>query len=286
MTLPAGNSSVKQGDGRSCGITLRDLARAKRLPADFLHQLGVADHFDHLRGRNEVHVPYFDVEGPLPGGEPLAVRRRTAVRAKGNSFWPTGSHACPYGLWKLDEANRAGHLYIAEGESSAWCGWYHKLPMLTLPGATMSGKLQLEHIWGVERIYVLQDPDAAGAGLVKGVVHRLAALGWEGKAFAVKLALVKDLADLHCLFPDDRTFAWALASAVAAALPLTQQFLAATAVADLRRCWPAARHEVVKLLIADMHRGHPEAEEDELARDLALLHDELDALAARSKGER
>jgi hypothetical protein len=263
--MPAGDGSVK---GPSHGVTLQALAAAKRLPEHFLHQLGVTDHYDPCRHRHEVHIPYYDLEGPLPGGEPLAVRRRTALRAKDGSFWEKGSHVIPYGCWRLDRAARVGHVYICEGESSCWAGWSRGLPMLGLPGATMSGKLQLEHVEAVETIYVLQDPDAAGVGLVKGVVHRLAALGWEGQAFAVRLALVKDLADLHCLFPDDATFAWALQEAVLASEPLTQQLLAERAVADLRHCWPAGRAGVADLLAADVRRARAGRASDESVRAL------------------
>jgi hypothetical protein len=270
-------SAGTQSGKCSSGVAVADLARAKKLPTDFLRSLGVEDKRTGI-ARREVTIPYY----PPEGGAPVAVRRRTALRAKDGSLWAASSTVIPYGCWRLDYASRAGHLYLAEGESNCWCGWFRHLPVLGVPGASMANKLQPEHVEGVRTIYVVEDPDAGGASLVEDVARRLAELRWHdarpddelpdlpGRAFAIRLPGVKDLADLHVRHVDDDAgFLDALRRAVLDAEPLTQKYLADNAVRDLRRCWPAARAAVARLLAVDLRRANDDALDDAEAEALA-----------------
>ena len=94
-------------------ISLQDLATAKRLDVEFLKRLGL----EYLPGGG-VAMPYYDETGG-----PIAVKRRTALRAKDGSYWPKETPLAAYGQWKLDEANRAGFCIIPEGESDCWALW-------------------------------------------------------------------------------------------------------------------------------------------------------------------
>src|SRR4051794_6462161 len=111
-------AAEQEDNGRP--VTLARLAEAKRLPVEFLHRLGVKD----LPGGG-VGIPYLDETG-----EEIAVKRRTALKAKDGSFWPKGQPLAAYGLWKLGEAASAGVLNLPEGETNCWALWYNGLPAL------------------------------------------------------------------------------------------------------------------------------------------------------------
>jgi putative DNA primase/helicase len=76
-------------------ITTADLAEAKKLPVEWLHEQGVEDFPDG----GGVAIGYFLEDG----SQAPRVRRRTALRAKDGSSWIGSGEIIPYGLWKLDE---------------------------------------------------------------------------------------------------------------------------------------------------------------------------------------
>jgi hypothetical protein len=168
---------------------LTRLAQAKRLPVDFLRELGLHD----LDGGRAVGIPYYGVTG-----EDIAVKQRTALKATEGSFWPRGRPLAAYGQWRHEAAAKAGFLIIVEGESDCWALWYHQLPALGIPGANAVKTLEREHVEAVETIYIHREPDRGGNAFVEGVPKRLAALAWHGKLFELRMPDgIKDLADLH-----------------------------------------------------------------------------------------
>jgi hypothetical protein len=186
--------SVSQAAGRGKAVTLLErLADAKRLPADFLRELGLDD-----LPEGGVGIPYYDVTG-----QEIAVKRRTALKATDGSYWPKGTPLAAYGQWRLDAAAKAGFLILVEGESDCWALWYHQLPALGIPGANAAKTLEREHVEAVPTLYVHREPDDGGAAFVKGVASRLAAIGFDGKAFELRMPDgVKDPADLHAAGPE------------------------------------------------------------------------------------
>jgi hypothetical protein len=173
---------------------LTRLARAKRLPVDFLRELGLHD----LDGGRAVGIPYYGVTG-----EDIAVKRRTALKATEGSLWPRGRPLTAYGQWRLDAAAKAGFLIIVEGESDCWALWHHQLPALGIPGANAVKALEREHVEAVQTIYVHHEADRGGDSFVEGVPNRLAALGWQGKLFKLRMPDgIKDPADLHAADPE------------------------------------------------------------------------------------
>jgi putative DNA primase/helicase len=76
-------------------------------------------------------------------------------------------------LERLEEARKTGTLILAEGESDVWTLWFHRFGALGLPGAEMTQTLKPEYLEGIERVYVIQEPDAAGAGFVKQIAAHL-----------------------------------------------------------------------------------------------------------------
>jgi putative DNA primase/helicase len=206
MTAPAGNCN-----GRN--LTLAALAEAKHLPAEFLRELGL-----HDLSRGGVGIPYYG-----PAGEKIAVKQRTALKAKDGSYWPAGTPLAAYGQWRLDRAREKGFLILVEGESDCWVLWHRGLPGLGLPGANTAKALLQEHVEAVGTLYVHREPDQGGAAFVEGVRERLAVLGFPGKAFELRLpdragGWVKDPAELHAR--DPARFLERLHSAITASAPL------------------------------------------------------------------
>jgi hypothetical protein len=103
-----------------------------------------------------------------------------------------------YGQWRIDNAAKAGFLLLVEGESDCWALWYHKMPALGIPGANAVKTLAKEYVESVETIYIHRESDQGGTTFVEGMVKRLAAIGFTGKVFELRMpGGAKDPADLH-----------------------------------------------------------------------------------------
>lgn len=139
------------------GLTLAELAAAKRLSVDFLQALGVHDAKKGKWPASCVEVPYLKASGEVG-----AVRRRSALAAKEGSFWRKGDKLMPYGLPKLPEVKAAGYCIIVEGESDAWTLWTAGLPALGIPGASTWRPEWAAYLDGIPTIYVWREPDAGG----------------------------------------------------------------------------------------------------------------------------
>jgi hypothetical protein len=170
-------------------LTLVDLALDKLLPWQYLLHLGVTE-----KRTGCLQIPYH-----LPDGTSAPRHRlRTALVAKEGSHWSKGSgEIVPYGLERLEEARKAGYLVIVEGESDCWTLWYHHFPALGLPGVEMVRTLKEAYLAGIERLYIMREPDAAGARFVTHLQQLLQAWTWPGKADVVSLGDAKDPSALH-----------------------------------------------------------------------------------------
>src|SRR5262249_60563461 len=98
---------MKATDSTSNGsrLTVAVLAKAKRLPLDFLRSpaVGLSD----LPGGG-VAIPYYD----MTGAEQLFVRERESPRHHGKKFYqPCGVSVRAYGQWRLHEAQNAGCVF-------------------------------------------------------------------------------------------------------------------------------------------------------------------------------
>ncbi len=170
-------------------LTLLDQALEKQLPWQFLFNLGVMEH-----PSGGLCIPYHLADGTLAPRS----RIRTALIARQGSRWSKGKgRIVPYGLERLEDASKAGYLVLVEGESDCWTLWYQGFPALGLPGAEMAGVLQESALAGIDRLYIVQEPDAAGATFVKGLANRLKGWRWQGKALVVRLPGAKDPSDLY-----------------------------------------------------------------------------------------
>ena len=209
--FPDGASARASSNGaHHSTLTLLDLALEKQLPWRFLLSLGIIE-----LPSGGLHIPYHLLDGtPAPRS-----RLRTALIARQGSRWSKGTgRIVPYGLERLDEARKAGYLVLVEGESDCWTLWYQGFPALGLPGAEMAGTLEPSMLSGNDRLYLVQEPDTAGATLVKTLTDRLKGWRWQGKAAVIHLPTAKDPNDLYK--QDRKGFRAAFQQALDAAQPI------------------------------------------------------------------
>jgi len=178
---------------KSPPLTVEALAHEKSIPHDFLINLGL---YDLQNGG--LAIPYRNMDGTE-----AVVKRRLSLTGKMKFRWPKGTRLMPYGLERLSEAQRAGELVIVEGESDAWTLWSEGLPALGIPGANAATALDLQHLDGIEKVYVFQEPDNGGAAFVRGLSERLIDQGFSGEIRVVKPPTgVKDPNEWQKMDPD------------------------------------------------------------------------------------
>lgn len=180
-----GEPAIEEGK-----VTLAGLAEFVALPVAFLAECGLRE------GRGGVVVSYRGEDGSA-----LHEKVRKTIRGKGPKYVyaKSGTKAAPYGLWRLQryrETHKA--LVLVEGESDSWTLWHHGLPALGIPGASNYGVLQAEHLAGIEKVFVVQEPGGGGDVFVQGIGERLRQVEYAGEAFAVRMpGEIKDPSELH-----------------------------------------------------------------------------------------
>ncbi len=191
-------------------LTIASLAADKGLPQAFLRSLGLEE------SGKVVRITYRLEDGRVADRQ----RIRSALRAKDGSRWSQGpDRPVPYGLWKLGEASGLGYVVLVEGESDCWTLWFHQIPALGIPGAQMTSKLEASHLAGLDRLYVVREPDSGGHSFTASVAQRLDEFEWQGTGFVVDLPDgVKDPNDLHKRDPS--RFKEVFREALTAAQPL------------------------------------------------------------------
>src|SRR5258708_6365715 len=178
--FPDGTSERASSNGaHHAPLTLLDLALEKQLPWQFLFNLGVME-----RPSGGLQIPYHLADGsPAPRS-----RFRTALTARQGSRWSKGKgKIVPYGLERLDDARKAGYLVLVEGESDCWTLWYQGFPALGIPGAEMAGVMEQSALTGIDRLYIVQEPDAAGSTFVKDLPKRREGGRGSGEGFPGEL---------------------------------------------------------------------------------------------------
>lgn len=196
-------------------LTLMDYAAAKRLPLDFLQErFALEDGLDGLR------IPYLS-----NGGEILAVRRRRRLCERPR--WVgrgTPARKMVYGAHGADWLGMTGYGFAVEGESDLHTAWFHDLPALATPGASVGHKALAEVVadLSLHTLYALPDADHAGKQWLFHLDAAFKMAGWSGKLFVVRLP-TKDLSDLHCKSPE--TFPKAVWACLNQALPAAEVLL-------------------------------------------------------------
>ena len=241
--LAGGNAARPGTNGKEmCGHTPRDgtatlqrctlqgYAEAKRLPVEYLETLGLRD--AKYQGSQAVRIPYHS-----PDGSETAVRFRLALeKSVGGDLrfkWRGGSKTALYGLERLEEARKAGYVLLVEGESDAQTLWHHGIPALGIPGADTWKPRWAEHLEGVERVYVVVEPDGGGEAL-KGKLSATSDLS--KRLHLVRLGEHEDASGLHVADPE--RFEERFGAALEEATPLREE-LHRERKEEARKAWAA-----------------------------------------------
>ena len=145
-------------------------------------------------GKPAVRIPYPDEEG-----QEIAVRFRVSLDVAEKFRWRSGDKPTIYGLGLLEEARKAGFVVLVEGESDSHTLWYHEIPALGIPGASNWRDGWVSHLDGIERIYVVIEPDQRGNTLREKLT---ACEAIRERLCLVELAEYKDPSALHLADPE------------------------------------------------------------------------------------
>jgi hypothetical protein len=172
------------------GLTLEDYAQKKRLPIEWLRELGLTQIY--VGGTPAVHMPYRDELG-IAG----AARFRLAMEGEHRFRWRTGSKLCLYGLWRLVEMRSSTWIVLVEGESDTQTLWHYRIGALGLPGASTWNEAWAPLLDGFEIIYVVIEPGKSG----EAMLHWLKQSAIRDRVRLVRLAPYKDPSAMHIDHP-------------------------------------------------------------------------------------
>jgi hypothetical protein len=192
---------------------LKNYAETKGLSVEFLKRLGLSERKD--QGRPAVRIPYRNEIG-----EEAAIRFRVALNKSEEGDdrfrWRTGSKVMPYGLWRLEKIREVGWVVLVEGESDCHTLWHHGIPALGIPGAATWKDRRAEHLEGIERVYVVIEPDDGGRSLKE----KLLASSMRDRLHLVDLGEFEDVSGLY--LAERETFGDRFAVALKAATHYTE----------------------------------------------------------------
>ena len=181
-------------------LTLEMYAVSKKLPLNFLQQLGLGERPGNGYIPGHVTIPYYDTDGAC-----VAIRQRRNPNNRQRFAWNKGGTPIPYGAW-LDLNKDARALILVEGESDAQSCWLHGLPALGVPGATNFQAAWTERYINGRDVYIHVEPDAGGQTFRSKVIQALFDSGYKGTARTFAChdidAACKDPSDLHIKYGD------------------------------------------------------------------------------------
>jgi len=188
------------------GLTLAEYAEVKRLPIEFLKQLGLSE----LKrgGQVKIQIPYLNEDG-----EEIGVRYRLCMNGDVRFQWKKGAKAALYGLSRLRAPGETAYVVLVVGESDAQTLWFHDFPALGLPFANSWQDGWAEHLNGIETIYVVLKRGKAG----EAVKQWLARSPIRDRVRIIQLAQVRDVSALY--LADLAKFSENWREAMATALP-------------------------------------------------------------------
>src|SRR5215217_3082323 len=209
-----------------------------------------------------VRIPYPDEDG-----QEVAVRYRVSLNGKEKFRWRSSDRPCLYSLRLLDEACKAGYVVLVEGESDCHTLWYHEIPALGIPGATSWRNEWSSALEGIEKVYVMVEPDRGGEALWE----RLSGSGLKEKLYQVKLENANDVSELHLEDPEAFTsrFEEALRGAMAW-LDIAESEAQKRAQQAWERCEDLAHEEDILGLFAEELKRLGVAGESSTAKILYL----------------
>jgi len=242
------------GDARSeHGCTLKRYAEEKQLPEGFLRGLGLRDvtYMDKPAAR----IPYPDEEG-----REVTVRFRVAMDGTEKFRWRSGDKPLPYGLGLLEEARKASHVVLVEGESDCHTLWHHEIPALGIPGANNWRDGWATYLDGIEKVYAVIEPDQGGETLREKLTECEVI---RDRLYLVALGKHKDPSGLH--LADSEGFGERFEAVLEEVKPWTE-IERAEAEAASREAWEACRElarepNILKRFAAELARSGVAGEE-------------------------
>lgn len=178
----------------------------KKLPVPFLKEQGVSD------------TPNGSIRFNYGSGARARIRR--SPNTAHPTTWEKNSDLPNRAFTQKGTKATSDTLLIVEGESDALTAWWHSLPAIGVPGATMAKVIEPHDIVGYDRIIFLREPDAGGDAFVQQVPARLFELGFDGEISWITLSPFKDLNELHCAVPCHDEFLRHLYSAISHAVTI------------------------------------------------------------------
>jgi hypothetical protein len=224
-----GGGGISPPDQHCNRATLAAYASRKRLPEPFLRSLDLSE-IRYLDGP-ALRIPYFD-----RAGNEVAVRLRRFLDNDGGRdrrfAWRKGDKPRLYGLWRIAAPE---YVVLVEGESDCHTLWFHGIPALGVPGAgNWSEARDAAELAGIERIYVVVEPDAGG----QAVRRWIARSAIRDRALLVDLGPFKDSSAIHCA--DPALFGTRLQAALDRATPVAQ-LIEAEAARAASEAWTLCR---------------------------------------------
>ena len=178
--------------------TLEAYAGAKKLPVEFLRELGLST--VNYMGTKAVRMPYLTEDG-----QEGAVRLRIALnKTEGGDHrfrWRRGSKPTLYGLWRLQRAREVGYVVLVEGESDCHTLWHHGLEAVGVPGASNWKGEWAPLLEGIRMVYAVIEPDVGGEAL-KEKLAVSPALHDRLRLVELREAGAKDVSELHLSDPE------------------------------------------------------------------------------------
>jgi DNA-binding transcriptional ArsR family regulator len=174
------------------GCTLEGYSEQKKLSEGFLRGLGLRD--VTYKEKPAVRIPYPDKEG-----QEVAVRFRTSLDGTEKFRWRSGDKPRPYGLGLLVEARKADYVILVEGESDCHTLWFYEIPALGIPGVSNWRDEWISYLEGIEKFYVVIEPDHGGDTL-REKLTRCGAI--RERLHLLELGEYKDPSALHLADPD------------------------------------------------------------------------------------
>lgn len=211
---PSNNTATLQRSG----CTLAQYAELKRIPVNFLQEVGCSD-VVYMKAP-AVRISYRDLTG-----QEVAVQYRVALH-KGeqgdNRFrWKKGDKPCLYGQWRLTPT--PAFIVLVEGPSDCHTLWFHNIPALGSPSASSFKEEWTDAFDGILLIYVVIEPDIGGETVKKW----LAKSKIRDRVRLVSLGTYKDPSGVY--LDDPEHFTERFQAALDSAVPWTEQVAASLA---------------------------------------------------------
>lgn len=186
-----------QEPAHELGLTRAAFAEHKRLSEELLAELGVTD--ATVRGKRAVLFAY-----PSRDGKQGRTRVRLALQGKDRFRWDgSDAEVIAYepDLGKRARASRT--LCLVEGESDTLTLLSAGFGALGLPGADTTSYIKPHHLEGIDRVFVIREPDKGGDTFARNAPNTLLRLDYKGAVHVVRMPEgAKDASALYLLSPE------------------------------------------------------------------------------------